>query len=67
MAKLTLKSIVGNVGAGLNKVQLLKNQGGQIESMLGTRPQILLIGALQDKGTLNQVANNFRSVGDDLA
>ena len=66
MAKLTLKSIVGNVGAGLNKVQLLKNQGGQIESMLGTKPQILLIGALQDRGILNQVANNFRSAGDDL-
>ena len=66
MAKLTLKSIVGNVGAGLNKVQLLKNQSGQIESMLGTKPQILLIGALQDTSMFSQVANNFRSAGDDL-
>ena len=67
MAILTLKSIVGNVGKGLNKVQFIKNQGGQIESMLGTKPQILLIGALQNTGMVSQVSNNFRTAGDDLA
>lgn len=67
MAKLTLKSIVGNVGAGLGKVQFIKNQFRQIESMLGARPQVLLIGALQDRSTFGQIANNFKTLGDDIA
>ena len=67
MAKLTLKSIVGNVGAGLGKVQFIKNQFQQIESMLGSKSQVLLIGALQNKNALDQIANNFMSIGDDLA
>lgn len=67
MARLTLKSIAGNVGAGLNKVRLIKNRFGQLETLLGSKPEILLIGALQDKEIANQVANNFKSIGDDLA
>ncbi|MDY3907201.1 MAG: hypothetical protein SOZ42_00925 [Candidatus Enterosoma sp.] len=67
MAKLTLKSIVGNVGGGLGKVQFIKNQFQQIESMLGSKSQVLLIGALQNKNALDQIANNFMSIGDDLA
>ena len=67
MAKLTLKSIVGNVGAGLGKVQFIKSQFQQIESMLGSKSQVLLIGALQNKNALDQIANNFMSIGDDLA
>lgn len=67
MAKLTLKSIVGNVGAGLGKVQFIKNQFRQIESMLGARPQVLLIGALQDRSTFGQIANNFKTLGDNIA
>ena len=67
MAKLTLKSIVGNVGAGLGKVQFIKDQFQQIKSMLGSKSQVLLIGALQNKNVLDQIANNFMSIGDDLA
>lgn len=67
MAKLILKSILGNVGAGLEKVQFIKNQYNQIESMLSVRPQILLIGAIQKSSVSLQFANAYTSIGDDLA
>ena len=67
MAKLTLKSIVGNVGAGLEKVQFIKNQFNQIESMLSVRPQILLIGAIQKSSVSKRIADAYTSLGDDLA
>ena len=67
MAKLTLKSIVGNVGAGLGKVQFIKNQFNQIESMLSVRPQILLIGAIQKSSVSKRIADAYTSIGDDLA
>ena len=67
MAKLKLKSILGNVGAGLEKVQFIKNQYNQIESMLSVRPQILLIGAIQKSSVSLQFANAYTSIGDDLA
>lgn len=67
MAKLILKSILGNVGAGLEKVQFIKNQYHQIESMLSARPQILLIGAIQKSSVSYDIANAYTSIGDDLA
>lgn len=67
MAKLILKSILGNVGAGLEKVQFIKNQYNQIESMLSARPQILLIGAIQKNSVSYNIANAYKSIGDDLA
>lgn len=67
MAKLKLKSVVGHIAGELGNVQYIVNEAYQIEAAIGTRPQVLLIGALQSRGVLNQFANNFISIGDDLA
>lgn len=67
MAKLTLKSIIGDFDTGFGKFQFIKNQFQQIESMIGARPKILLIGALQKSSISPQIANNFASLEDDLA
>jgi hypothetical protein len=66
MALLKVSSILGKtkVGGLMSKAQFLRNKVGQLESFLGVKSDILLIGALEEKNFVDTIVDDFRTIGD---